>query len=252
MFWPLCRASSRRLPPRLPAEKAAGLRASAPSRRAPRPAGPLGQEGFLRLRSAACRNTGWWSSRARRWRPGTSWWPSGGGGNPEFLRPGVPILPYLQMRPPPKRRTASKIISMTIPKRTVTCREYRAAPSSRRIPSMIIQDEKYATILCTNTCTTSGSFPTDSSPHPKNYWAWDGDSRGRWDGDTLRRRREQLQRHGPGSTWQGISSTRTSTWSSASRSSIPTRSLYEATVDRPDGVHEAVDHEADAETPSGG
>jgi hypothetical protein len=40
-----------------------------------------------------------------------------------------------QMRPPQKRRTASKIISTTIPKRTVTCPEYRAAPSSRRIPS---------------------------------------------------------------------------------------------------------------------
>ena len=26
--------------------------------------------------------------------------------------------------------------------------------------------------------------PTDNSKHPRNYWAWDGDSRGRWEGWT--------------------------------------------------------------------
>lgn len=28
-------------------------------------------------------------------------------------------------------------------------------------------------------------IPLDGSPHPKNYRAWNGDSRGRWEGDTL-------------------------------------------------------------------
>ena len=28
-------------------------------------------------------------------------------------------------------------------------------------------------------------IPTDGSAHPKNYWAWDGDSRGHWEGDTF-------------------------------------------------------------------
>ncbi len=28
-------------------------------------------------------------------------------------------------------------------------------------------------------------IPMDRSPHPKNYRAWDGDSRGHWEGDTF-------------------------------------------------------------------
>ena len=51
-------------------------------------------------------------------------------------------------------------------------------------PVQIIQDEKYVALLH-EAMHDVRIIPTDNSPHPKNYWAWDGDSRGRWDGDTL-------------------------------------------------------------------
>ncbi|HEV8393618.1 MAG TPA: hypothetical protein VGQ37_05055 [Vicinamibacterales bacterium] len=51
-------------------------------------------------------------------------------------------------------------------------------------PVQIIQDEKYVALLH-EAMHDVRIIPTDNSPHPKNYWAWDGDSRGRWDGDTF-------------------------------------------------------------------
>ena len=51
-------------------------------------------------------------------------------------------------------------------------------------PVQIIQDEKYVALLH-EAMHDVRIIPTDNSPHPKNYWAWDGDSRGRWEGDTL-------------------------------------------------------------------
>ncbi len=51
-------------------------------------------------------------------------------------------------------------------------------------PVQIIQDEKYVSLLH-EAMHDVRIIPTDNSPHPKNYWAWDGDSRGRWEGDTL-------------------------------------------------------------------
>jgi hypothetical protein len=51
-------------------------------------------------------------------------------------------------------------------------------------PVQIIQDEKYVALLH-EAMHDVRIIPTDDSPHPKSYWAWDGDSRGRWDGDTL-------------------------------------------------------------------
>jgi hypothetical protein len=51
-------------------------------------------------------------------------------------------------------------------------------------PVQIIQDEKYVALLH-DAMHDVRIIPTDNSPHPRNYWAWDGDSRGRWDGDTL-------------------------------------------------------------------
>jgi hypothetical protein len=51
-------------------------------------------------------------------------------------------------------------------------------------PVQIIQDEKYVALLH-EAMHDVRIIPTDNSRHPKNYWAWDGDSRGRWDGDTF-------------------------------------------------------------------
>ena len=51
-------------------------------------------------------------------------------------------------------------------------------------PVQIIQDEKYVALLH-EAMHDIRIIPTDNSPHPKNYWAWDGDSRGRWEGDTF-------------------------------------------------------------------
>jgi hypothetical protein len=51
-------------------------------------------------------------------------------------------------------------------------------------PVQIIQDEKYVALLH-EAMHDVRIIPTDNSSHPKNYWAWDGDSRGRWEGDTF-------------------------------------------------------------------
>jgi len=51
-------------------------------------------------------------------------------------------------------------------------------------PVQIIQDEKSVALLH-EAMHDVRIIPTDNGAHPRNYWAWDGDSRGRWDGDTL-------------------------------------------------------------------
>jgi hypothetical protein len=51
-------------------------------------------------------------------------------------------------------------------------------------PVQIIQDEKSVALLH-EAMHDVRIIPTDNGPHPRNYWAWDGDSRGRWEGDTL-------------------------------------------------------------------
>jgi len=56
-------------------------------------------------------------------------------------------------------------------------------PSSL-MPFQIIQDEKYVVILYEYVHDVR-IIPEDGSPHPKRYWAWDGDSRGHWEGDTF-------------------------------------------------------------------
>lgn len=51
-------------------------------------------------------------------------------------------------------------------------------------PVQIIQDDKSVALLYEYVHDVR-IIPEDNSPHPKNYWAWNGDSRGRWEGDTF-------------------------------------------------------------------
>jgi hypothetical protein len=51
-------------------------------------------------------------------------------------------------------------------------------------PVQIVQDENYVALLH-EAMHDVRIIPTDNSKHPRNYWAWDGDSRGRWEGDTF-------------------------------------------------------------------
>jgi hypothetical protein len=51
-------------------------------------------------------------------------------------------------------------------------------------PVQIVQDEHYVALLH-EAMHDVRIIPTDNSKHPKRYWAWDGDSRGRWEGDTF-------------------------------------------------------------------
>ena len=51
-------------------------------------------------------------------------------------------------------------------------------------PVQIIQDENYVALLH-EAMHDVRIIPTDNSQHPSNYWAWDGDSRGRWEGDVF-------------------------------------------------------------------
>jgi hypothetical protein len=51
-------------------------------------------------------------------------------------------------------------------------------------PVQIIQDESYVALLH-EAMHDVRIIPTDNSKHPRNYSAWSGDSRGRWEGDTF-------------------------------------------------------------------
>jgi hypothetical protein len=51
-------------------------------------------------------------------------------------------------------------------------------------PVQIVQDEHYVAMLH-EAMHDVRIIPTDNSPHPRRYWAWDGDSRGRWEGDVF-------------------------------------------------------------------
>jgi len=51
-------------------------------------------------------------------------------------------------------------------------------------PTEIVEDSNYV-VLLSETEHSVRIIPLDGRPHLKNYHAWAGDSRGRWEGDTL-------------------------------------------------------------------
>jgi hypothetical protein len=51
-------------------------------------------------------------------------------------------------------------------------------------PVQIVQDEHYVALLH-EAMHDVRIIPTDNSRHPRDYSAWDGDSRGRWEGDVF-------------------------------------------------------------------
>ncbi len=51
-------------------------------------------------------------------------------------------------------------------------------------PVQIVQDQNYVALLH-EAMHDVRIIPTDGSRHPRNYWAWDGDSRGHWEGATF-------------------------------------------------------------------
>jgi hypothetical protein len=109
--------------------------------------------------------------------------PPGGNGNPEFLRPGVPILPYTNAAAAEKKNRFENHL-YDDPEAHCHVPGIPRGTEQPPYPFMIIQDEKYVTILYEYVHDVR-IIPTDGSAHPKNYKAWDGDSRGHWEGDTF-------------------------------------------------------------------
>lgn len=100
-----------------------------------------------------------------------------------FLRPGVPVLPYL---PVAAAKQKDRIEHHPYDDPEAHChlpgvpRDTEQPP----YPMQIIQDDREMTILYEYVHDVR-IIPMDHGKHPKNYRAWDGDSRGYWDGDTF-------------------------------------------------------------------
>jgi hypothetical protein len=114
----------------------------------------------------------------------------GGGGNPfgtqnvaGFIRPGVPVLPYL---PEAAAKQKDRIEHHPYDDPEAHChlpgvpRDTEQPP----YPIQVIQDDRDMTILY-EYVHDARIIPMNHGKHPKNYRAWDGDSRGYWDGDTF-------------------------------------------------------------------
>jgi hypothetical protein len=103
--------------------------------------------------------------------------------NTAFLRPGVPVLPYLPSAAALKQDRAEHHM-FDDPEAHCHIPGVPRGTEQPPYPFQIVQDEKYFTILYEYVHDVR-IIPMDNSPHPKNYRAWDGDSRGHWEGDTF-------------------------------------------------------------------
>ena len=101
----------------------------------------------------------------------------------QFLRPGVPVLPYLPAAAALKRNRNEHHM-FDDPEAHCHSPGVPRGTEQPPYPFQIIQDEKFFTILYEYVHDVR-IIPTGTSAHPKNYKAWDGDSRGRWEGDTF-------------------------------------------------------------------
>lgn len=106
-----------------------------------------------------------------------------GGRSSDFLRPGVPTLPYTPAAEAEKKNRFDHHL-YDDPEAHCHVPGVPRGTEQPPYPFLIIQDEKYVTILYEYVHDVR-IIPTDGSPHPTNYKGWDGDSRGRWDGDTF-------------------------------------------------------------------
>ena len=107
----------------------------------------------------------------------------GARGTPGLLRPGVPVLPYTAAAAAEKKNRLENHL-YDDPEAHCHVPGVPRGTEQPPYPFLIIQDERYVTILYEYVHDVR-IIPTDSSPHPRNYRAWDGDSRGHWEGDTL-------------------------------------------------------------------
>jgi hypothetical protein len=100
-----------------------------------------------------------------------------------FLRPGVPVLPYLPAAAALKKEREEHHM-FDDPEAHCHIPGVPRGTEQPPYPFQIIQDEKYFTILY-EAMHDVRIIPMDRSAHPRGYRAWDGDSRGHWEGDTF-------------------------------------------------------------------
>jgi hypothetical protein len=111
------------------------------------------------------------------------WKTSGGFGPPEKGVPRPPAFDYLPAAQAKKKELIATGAAQDIVANCITAsvpRDILEPP----YPMMIVQDGRYFVMLH-EFAHDVRIVPVDASPHPKNYSALGGDSRGHWEGDTV-------------------------------------------------------------------